>query len=125
VVAFTIGPAVILRLFGPEFPIDRRTVGLLALASAFYMLANTLAQALIALGEPTQVAMGWGAGVVAMAVVLVVGNDPLFTVELAFVIATAVAIAAMAMILGRARRQGATPTTEGALEAINDIAFEV
>ena len=125
VVAFTVGPAVILRLFGSQYPVDRRTVGLLALASALYMLATTLAQALIALGEAAQVALGWGAGVVAMAVIVVAGNDPLFTVELAFVGATAVATTAMALILGRARRRGATPTTESALEAINDIAFEV
>ena len=106
VVAFTVGPAVILRLFGSQYPVDRRTVGLLALARALYMLATTLAQALIALGEATQVALGWGAGVVAMAVIVV-------------------ATTAMALVLGRARRRGATPTIESALEAINDIAFEV
>ena len=93
VVAFTIGPAVILRVFGPEFPVDRRTVGLLAAASACYMLANTLAQALIALGGAAQVAVGWGFGVVAMVVVVAVGDDPLFTVEMAFLVATAVAAA--------------------------------
>lgn len=125
VVASTIGPVVILRLFGSQYSVDRRTVGLLALASALYMLATTLAQALIALGEAAQVALGWGAGVLAMAVIVMAGNDPLFTVELAFVGATAVAAAAMALILGRARRRGETPTTESALEAINDIAFEV
>lgn len=124
-VAYAIGPAVILRVFGPAFPVDRRTVGLLAGASAFFMLATTLAQALIALGGAAQVAGGWGAGVVAMAAVVAVGNDPLFTVEMAFLIATVVATAAMAILLRRAMGRGATPTRETALEAINDIAFEV
>jgi len=124
VVSLAIGPAVILKVFGPEFPVDRRTVGLLALASAFYMLANTLAQALIALGRAAQVAQGWGEGVAAMLVVVVVGNDPLFTVETAFVTSTAVATLAMALLLRRALSDGASPTTETVLEAINDIAFE-
>ena len=114
----------ILRVFGSQFPVDRRTIGLLAAASAFYMLANTLAQALIALGRATQVALGWGAGVVALLAVVLVGNDPLFTVEMAFVTSTATATLAMALLLQRALSAGATPTTDTVLEAINDIAFE-
>jgi O-antigen/teichoic acid export membrane protein len=124
VASLAIGPAVILRLFGPAYPVDRRTVGLLAAASACYMLATTFAQALIALGGAAQVAMGWGAGVVAMVVVVLMGNDPLLTVEMAFLTATGVATLAMALLLRRALRHGAIPTTEAALEAINDIAFE-
>ena len=124
VVALAIGPAVILRVFGPEFPVDRRTVGMLAAASACYMLANTLAQALIALGRATQVAAGWATGVATLVVAVLVGSDPLFTVEMAFLSSTAMAMVAMALLLRRALRQGATPTTDSVLEAINDIAFE-
>jgi O-antigen/teichoic acid export membrane protein len=124
VVALAVGPEVILRVFGSKFPVDRRTVGMLAAASACYMVATTLAQALIALGEATQVALGWGTGVAAMALVVVLGNDPLFTVELAFLVATGVATVSMMLILRRALRRGATMTTESVLEAINDIPFE-
>jgi O-antigen/teichoic acid export membrane protein len=124
VVALAVGPEVILRVFGSKFHVDRRTVGMLAAASACYMVATTLAQALIALGEATQVALGWGTGVAAMALVVVLGNDPLFTVELAFLVATGVATVSMMLILRRALRRGATMTTESVLEAINDIPFE-
>lgn len=123
IVALAVGPQLILRVFGPKFPVDRRTVGMLAAASACYMVATTLAQALIALGRAGKVAAGWGAGVVAMVIVVIAGNDPLFTVELAFLAATTVAVVAMAVLLRTSLRAGDRPSTDDVLDAINDIAL--
>ncbi len=103
---------------------DRRTIVLLTAASACYLLASTLAQALIAVGQARKVAFGWGTGVVALAVVVVVGNDPLLTVELAFLTATAVSVVAMALFLRQSLRAGDRPSTDTLLEAANDIALE-
>ena len=122
--ALAFGPQLILRVYGPQYPVDRRTIVLLTAASACYLLASTLAQALIAVGQARKVAFGWGTGVVALALVVVVGNDPLLTVELAFLTATAVSVVAMALFLRQSLRAGDRPSTDTLLEAANDIALE-
>ncbi|MEI7593271.1 MAG: hypothetical protein WCK41_08650 [Actinomycetes bacterium] len=125
VVVLVIGPSLIKLIFGPEFVVSRQTVGMLAAATACFIVAMTLAQALIALGLAAHVAFGWGAGVVAMMAIVGFGNDPLFTVELAFLGAALVALVAMAFLLRRAIASGAAPTTDNLLDAINDIPMEV
>ena len=80
---------------------------MLAGATAAYMLAMTMAQALIALSGYARVAMGWLAGVVAFAVVTALGSDLLVRVETGLLAGAVVAAAAMAALLTpllRARR---------------------
>ena len=71
-------------LFDSE--LSRRTLTLLALSSAVYMVALALAQAIIALRGHAWVALGWGAGMAAFVLVTAVaGDDLLLRVELGLI----------------------------------------
>jgi O-antigen/teichoic acid export membrane protein len=82
------------KIFSTEAELSRRTVGLLALASALYMLGLAMAQAIIALHGHARVALGWS---VAVAVFLVTawvwGHDLLLRVEMGLVLGSAAAVA--------------------------------
>ena len=123
--AFAFGPAVVEALFGSAYPIDRRTVGLLALASGGFVLTTALALAIVALGGTRVVPIGWAVGFVTMVVVVSLGTDVLLRVELAFVSATWVAAVVMASLLRRQLRLGATVHTDDALVGLNDLTYEV
>ncbi len=85
---------------------------MLAGATAAYMLAMTMAQALIALSGYARVATGWLAGVAAFAVVTALGSDLLVRVETGLLAGSVVAAAAMAALLTpllRARRLHVEP----------------
>jgi O-antigen/teichoic acid export membrane protein len=124
VVSFAIGPQVIELLFGSAYPIDHRTVGLLALASGGFVLATALALAIVALGGTREVPIGWATGFVVMVVVVSLGGDALLRVELAFVAATWSATVVMALLLRRRLRLGATISVDDAVVAMNDLTFE-
>ncbi len=90
--AFIIGPWVLELVY--DGGIDRRTMTLLALASAIYMLALAIAQAVIALSGHARVAFGWCAGFVTFAVVAwLSSNDLYLRVELALVASSLVSLA--------------------------------
>ena len=90
--AFVIGPWVLELVY--EGGIDRRTLTLLAFASALYMLALTIAQAVIALSGHARVALGWCAGFVTFVVVAwLSSNDLYLRVELALVASSLVSLA--------------------------------
>ena len=57
--AWLVGPFVIEKVYGPT--LSGRTMAMLALGSAAYMVALALAQAVIALRGHALVALGWGA----------------------------------------------------------------
>ena len=57
-----LGPWAIELVYGAD--LTGRTLAMLALGSALYMVALALAQAVIALKGHALVALGWGAGVV-------------------------------------------------------------
>ena len=79
--AATIGPTVLEIVFNAE--IGRRTLTLLALGSATYMVALGIAQAVIALHGHAWAAIGWVAGLVTFVIVtLVSSEDLLLRVEL-------------------------------------------
>jgi O-antigen/teichoic acid export membrane protein len=110
--ALVLGPWVVTLLFGPEFRLAARDMTVLAAATAAYMLAMTMAQALIALAGYARVALGWLAGVVAFAVVTALGSDLLTRVEtglLAGSVTAAVAMAALLVPLLRRRRLTVDP----------------
>jgi O-antigen/teichoic acid export membrane protein len=90
--AFVIGPWVLELVY--DGGIDRRTMTLLAFASAIYMLALALAQAVIALSGHARVALGWCAGFVTFVFVAwLSSNDLYLRVELALVASSLVSLA--------------------------------
>jgi O-antigen/teichoic acid export membrane protein len=90
--AFVIGPWALTLVY--EGGIDRRTMTLLAFASALYMLALAIAQAVIALSGHARVAVGWCAGFVTFAVVAWLSSDDLYLrVELALVASSLISLA--------------------------------
>ncbi|MGI8792430.1 MAG: lipopolysaccharide biosynthesis protein [Acidimicrobiales bacterium] len=109
--AFAVGPPVLRLLFGPEFDkLDRVDLGLLALASAIFMLAQALSQALIALHGHAKVAAGWAIAVTALAVTIALGDGLLRRVELGLVAGATVGVVALALLL-RSQMNGTTPDT--------------
>jgi O-antigen/teichoic acid export membrane protein len=106
--AWLLGPAVVRLAFGPDFALGRRDLALLAAASCIYLLALTLAQALIALRRQPRVAIGWGVGLTALVVVTILGSDLLLRVELGFLAGSVASVAAMALLLLGPLRRGET-----------------
>lgn len=96
ITAFAIGPFVVTTLFGDEFRLGHKDLGYLAAASAIYMLALALAQALIALKNYNRVVVGWAVGLVGFVVVTALGHDLLPRVEHGFLAGSAASAVAMA-----------------------------
>lgn len=123
--AFALGPEVVRLLFGTEYDLDQRTLGLLALSCAAYMLAVALAQAVIALGGHRLVAASWAVGVGAFVLVTAVAADELFLrVELGLVAGSAVAALAMSLSLVARLTAGAVVERGPLIEALHDLPLE-
>jgi O-antigen/teichoic acid export membrane protein len=89
-----LGPFVVDLLFDAEMgSID---MALLAAGTGFYILATSLAQALIALEGQNRMAIGWLAGAIAFFSVLIIDHDLLRRIELSALAGSAVATVAMA-----------------------------
>ena len=94
-------------LFGPFFldlvyggGIDRRTLTLLALASGIYMMAQAIAQAVIALNGHRHVTLGWILAFASYVVCAWTVSDDLFLrVEVALVVSSTVALIALVLSL--------------------------
>ena len=97
VTAIAIGPFVVTTLFGKGFELSHRDLGYLAGASAIYMLALALAQALIALANYSRVVLGWAAGLVAFVGVTALGDELLPRVEHGFLAGSVAAALVMAV----------------------------
>jgi O-antigen/teichoic acid export membrane protein len=97
VTAFAIGPRVVTTLFGEEFELSHTDLGYLAAASAVYMLALALAQALIALANYNRVVLGWGSGLVVFTIVTALGSELLLRVERGFLAGSIAAAIVMAL----------------------------
>lgn len=113
--AWLLGPAVVRVAFGDDFALGSRDLAVLAAASCIYLLALTLCQALIALREQPRVALGWGIGLVVLAVVTLLGRDLLLRVELGFLLGAIAASVAMAALLAGPMRRGLAATTSAIL----------
>ena len=123
--AFLVGPPIVSLLFGEEFDLDHRTLGLLALANAVIMVAMALSQAVIALHGHKTVAVGWAAGVAAFVAGVVLFSDELFLrVELGLVVGAATATAILGVALARRLVAGTTPETGTLIEALHDLPVE-
>ncbi len=91
----------------------------MAAASAAYMLALALSQALIALSGHARAALGWLAAIVAMAVIIAMGSDLLLRVELGLVGGSVVAMGMMAVLLGLSIRRADLPSAETLVAAMS------
>ncbi len=118
-----LGPKVLKVVY--EGGLDRRTLTLLALGSALYMLALGTSQAVIALHGHKWVTLGW---VVAMATFVVVtwlaSNDLYLRVELGAVLSSAAALVVFAVALRARMASGDTPDEDSLFEALSERPFE-
>jgi hypothetical protein len=90
---FVLGPLVVDIAFNVE--LGHTDVGLLAASTGFFIVAMSLAQALIALDGQSRVALGWLTGLVTFVVITALGNDLLLRLELASLLSSFAAAAAL------------------------------
>lgn len=94
VAGFVLGPTVVDILFDARM--GHADMALLAAGTAFYIIAASLAQALIAIEGQNRMAFGWFLGAAAFLFVLFVDHDLLRRIELSALAGSAVAAGAMA-----------------------------
>jgi O-antigen/teichoic acid export membrane protein len=122
VAGFAIGPSLVERIW--SYDVDGRTVGMLALGSAVFMIAMALGQATIALGGAARTAVAWCAGVVTFGAVVVVVPGLFERVEAGYVAGACVAAGLMGLFLIQLIRAGAAISDDGAREAMFDLTLE-
>ena len=121
--ALVLGPWAIELVYGAD--LTGRTLAMLALGSACYMVALALAQAVIALKGHELVAVGWFTGVVAFLLATWLSSDDLFRrVEIGLVVSSFAAVAAFALALRYKLASGAVPDGGSLLEALTDRPLE-
>ena len=98
--AATLGPTVGEILFGSKFTLGNVDLAMLAAGSGLFILALTLAQALIALLGHARALVAWSIGLATFVVVTAIAGGDLFRrVELAYIAGTGVAAAVMGLML--------------------------
>jgi O-antigen/teichoic acid export membrane protein len=98
----TVGPPVGEILFGKKFDLGHEDLALLAAGSGIFILALTLAQALIALMGHWRVLVAWLTGIVAFVAVFLASDHSRFdreSVEIGFIVGAFAAAATMGMML--------------------------
>jgi O-antigen/teichoic acid export membrane protein len=116
VAAGTLGPTVGQILFGEKFTLGNVDLALLAAGSGLFILALTLAQALIALMGHAKALVAWIAGIVVfIGVTAATGPDLFRRVEYGYIAGTAAAALVMGFMLFRQVRSG---IPEGSLESL-------
>jgi len=113
-------------MFGKDFRLSHTDLGYLAAASAVYMLALALAQALIALANYPRVVVGWAVGLVTFTVVTAVSHDLLPRVERGFLAGSVASAVAMAWAVHRLLSAGEARTheVEELVEASHQLPIE-
>jgi O-antigen/teichoic acid export membrane protein len=123
VASFAAGPFAVKVFFDSE--LSRRTLTMLALASALYMVALALAQAIIALRGHAKVAFGWVVGMVAfVAVAAIPDDDLLLRVELALVAGSVASLVVFAAVLRNLMHTGVQPDEDSIREALDTLPME-
>jgi O-antigen/teichoic acid export membrane protein len=103
----TLGPFVGKILFGSKFNLNQLDLALLAAGSGLFILALTLAQALIALLGHARAMLGWLAGIIVFTVVTAVAGNSLFLrVEIGSIAGAGAAAGLMAIWLTIQLRAG-------------------
>ena len=119
-----LGPFVVRTLFGADADIGRGNLTLLAVASALYMVALAISQALIALRGHRVVGLGWATGVVVLFIVTALGHDLLLRVEFGLVAGSASSLVIFAGEFRRLLNRGATIDADSLIEALHDRPLE-
>jgi O-antigen/teichoic acid export membrane protein len=126
VAAFTLGPFAGKILFGADkFNMGNVDLGLLAAGSGAYIIALTIAQAVIALNGHAKATVGWLIGVVVFVAVTAVVSGLELRVELGFLIGSAAATLAMIVAAARLMRTGVEPGVTPLIEAIEHEPLEL
>jgi O-antigen/teichoic acid export membrane protein len=114
-------------LFGDKFRLDNGDLALLAAGCGLFVLALTLAQALIALMGHSRATYAWIAGnVVFVAVTAVAAHDLFLRVELGFLAGCATAAAVMGWLLRARMASGVRPESlSNLVEQIEHEALEI
>ena len=122
--AWVLGPLAV-RIMYNGAELSRRTLAVLALGSAFYMLGLAISQAVLALHGHAQVALGWSVGMVSFIVTTSLMNGEVFRrVELGLLAGSLAAMVVFALALRGRLRAGAVPDAESLLVALTDMPFE-
>jgi O-antigen/teichoic acid export membrane protein len=109
IAGYLVGPTAGEILFGDKFTLGARDLALLAAGSGLFILALTLAQALIAVMGHSRATYAWIVGNIAFWVIAIATAQDLFLrVELGFVAGSGIAALAMALFLA-ARIRGGIP----------------
>ena len=103
--AYATGPWFVRTFFGAGFVLGRVDLAYLAGGSAAYMLALSMAQALIALSAYAKAALGWLAGVVVFIAVVAARSGLLAGVEAGYLWGSLVAAAGMSLMLFKSLTQ--------------------
>ena len=122
---FTLGPWVGGILFGDKFTLGHQDLALLAAGSGAFILALTLAQALIALMGHARAAIAWMLGIVGFVVVTALGDDLFLRVELGFLAGATVSAVAMTAFLLQRIHAGVPDTVTPLVEAIEREPLEI
>ena len=121
--ALVLGPVVIEIVYDAD--LTGRTLAMLALGSACYMVALSLAQAVIALKGHAYVAIGWIIGVIAFLLGTWLFSDDLFRrVEFGLLVSSVAAMVTFAVVLHRRLAEGVVPDTDSMMDAITDMPLE-
>jgi O-antigen/teichoic acid export membrane protein len=122
--AYILGPWALEMMYDSD--LTGRTLAMLSLSSAVYMLALATAQAVIALQGHALVALGWVVGVLAFVLATWLSSDDVFKrIEIGLVVSSIAALAAFALALRHRLRVGALPDQASMMDAITDIPFEI
>jgi O-antigen/teichoic acid export membrane protein len=121
--SFAVGPAFLDLLY--DGGLDRRTLTMLALGSAVYMVALATAQAVIALHGHARVALGWLSGMLVFLVATWLSSDDLYLrVEIGLVASSLAALIIFVLSLRQLLAQGATIDEGSVLDALSDRPLE-
>jgi O-antigen/teichoic acid export membrane protein len=121
--AFVLGPWALRIVYDAD--LSGRTLAMLSLSSAVYMLALATAQAVIALRGHALVAVGWAIGVIGFILGTWLSSDEVFRrIEIGLVVSSTAALIAFAIALRQRLRTGATPDRDSMMDAITDMPFE-
>ncbi len=115
--AFAVGVPIGEKLF-PPFDIGAVDLGLLVAGNGVFIIALTIAQALIALHGHKEVAIAWGAGVVAFVIGASAISDLALRVEIGFLAGTIITAAVMSFTLAARMRGGVDASIDSLISQI-------
>lgn len=90
----TVGPRIVRLVFGSSYIVSGRLLAALTGATGLFMMGGVVATAVLARGWFGRVAIGWGVGVAALGVALLLGLDPASRIAIGFLAGTAVSLIA-------------------------------